>query len=94
MVTNCSWLIDLLLSDLVHFLLISLILGVLATGDCSKNIHVWKPNESDWSVDQRAYIGHTASVEDIQWSPNEPTVRVEKLKEKIQIESTKSNSFS
>ncbi|UJR15351.1 hypothetical protein I4U23_002300 [Adineta vaga] len=48
--------------------------GVLATGDCSKNIHVWKPNETEWLVDQRPYIGHTSSVEDIQWSPNEESV--------------------
>jgi len=48
--------------------------GMLATGDCSKNIHVWKPNESEWLVDQRSYTGHTASIEDIQWSPNESSV--------------------
>jgi ribosome assembly protein RRB1 len=50
--------------------------GVLASGDCSKNIHVWKANDgfTSWSVDQRPYIGHTASVEDIQWSPNEANV--------------------
>ncbi|XP_064478511.1 glutamate-rich WD repeat-containing protein 1-like [Ornithodoros turicata] len=48
--------------------------GVLATGDCTKNIHLWKPQESTWHVDQRAYTAHTASVEDIQWSPNEATV--------------------
>ncbi|CAF1227653.1 unnamed protein product [Adineta ricciae] len=48
--------------------------GVLATGDCSKNIHVWKPTETEWAVDQRPYIGHTSSVEDIQWSPNEQSV--------------------
>ncbi len=48
--------------------------GQLATGDCTKNIHIWKPHESTWMVDQRPYIGHTSSVEDIQFSPNEPTV--------------------
>uniref|UniRef100_A0A131Y3H7 Glutamate-rich WD repeat-containing protein 1 n=2 Tax=Ixodes ricinus TaxID=34613 RepID=A0A131Y3H7_IXORI len=48
--------------------------GVLATGDCNKNIHLWKPHESTWHVDQRAFTGHTASVEDIQWSPSEATV--------------------
>jgi len=48
---------------------------MLATGDCSKNIHIWKPNETEWLVDQRPYIGHTSSVEDIQWSPNEQSVK-------------------
>ncbi|CAF0793822.1 unnamed protein product [Rotaria sordida] len=48
--------------------------GMLATGDCSKNIHIWKPNETEWVVDQRPYVGHTSSVEDIQWSPNEQSV--------------------
>ena len=49
--------------------------GVLATGDCKKNIHIWKPIEGgQWSVDQRPLIGHTASVEDLQWSPNESHV--------------------
>ena len=28
--------------------------GVLATGDCAKNIHTWKPNdEGSWNVDSR-----------------------------------------
>jgi len=53
------------------------ILGVLATGDCSKNIHVWKPTEHDWHVDQRAFTGHTSSIEDIQWSPNEQSVKTD-----------------
>ncbi|RZF48244.1 hypothetical protein LSTR_LSTR006211 [Laodelphax striatellus] len=48
--------------------------GVLATGDCRRNIHVWKPNEGSWTVDQRPLIGHTKSVEDLQWSPNESNV--------------------
>lgn len=51
--------------------------GHLLTGDNSKNIHYWKPIESavvEWSVDQRSYEGHTAAVEDVQWSPNEGSV--------------------
>ncbi|CAF0981742.1 unnamed protein product [Brachionus calyciflorus] len=52
----------------------TLVKGQLATGDCNKNIHIWKMSENSWSVDQRPYIGHTSSVEDIQWSPSEATV--------------------
>ncbi|XP_023209757.1 glutamate-rich WD repeat-containing protein 1-like [Centruroides sculpturatus] len=49
--------------------------GVLATGDCNKNIHLWKPLEGgQWHVDQRAYSAHSQSVEDLQWSPNEANV--------------------
>lgn len=49
--------------------------GVLATGDCRRDIHIWKPNESgSWTVDQRPLVGHTDSVEDLQWSPNEQNV--------------------
>lgn len=29
---------------------------------------------SSWKVDQRSLVGHTASVEDLQWSPNERSV--------------------
>lgn len=50
--------------------------GVLATGDCSRHIHIWTPEENcvSWKVDQRPLIGHVDSVEDLQWSPNEPHV--------------------
>lgn len=48
--------------------------GFLASGDCRKDIHIWKPNEATWIVDQRPLQGHTASVEDLQWSPNERNV--------------------
>ncbi|XP_056641286.1 glutamate-rich WD repeat-containing protein 1 [Diorhabda sublineata] len=49
--------------------------GMLATGDCKRDIHIWKPNNaSSWTVDQRPLVGHTDSVEDIQWSPNEKSV--------------------
>lgn len=50
----------------------SIALQVLATGDCRRDIHIWKPNQAgSWDVDQRPLVGHTSSVEDIQWSPNE-----------------------
>lgn len=49
--------------------------GVLATGDCKKNIHLWTPMEGGtWHVDQKPYNSHTDSVEDLQWSPNEANV--------------------
>jgi hypothetical protein len=36
---------------------------------------MWNPKEGGaWHVDQRPYSGHTSSVEDIQWSPNENNV--------------------
>ncbi|KAJ8915825.1 hypothetical protein NQ315_004638 [Exocentrus adspersus] len=50
----------------------STMLGVLATGDCKRDIHIWQPAEGmTWKVDQRPLVGHTDSVEDLQWSPNE-----------------------
>uniref|UniRef100_A0A1B6H2A8 Glutamate-rich WD repeat-containing protein 1 n=1 Tax=Cuerna arida TaxID=1464854 RepID=A0A1B6H2A8_9HEMI len=49
--------------------------GVLATGDCRRNIHIWQPGDGgNWTVDQRPLVGHNGSVEDINWSPNEPHV--------------------
>lgn len=50
--------------------------GRLLTGDCQKNIHLWTPTDGgSWHVDQRPFVGHTRSVEDLQWSPTEDTVR-------------------
>ena len=49
--------------------------GNLLTGDCKGNIHLWKMHEgSAWVVDQRPFLSHEGSVEDIQWSPNERSV--------------------
>lgn len=48
--------------------------GMLATGDCRRDIHIWTPNNTEWKVDQRPLVGHTDSVEDLQWSPNEKCV--------------------
>jgi len=49
--------------------------GRLLTGDCSKNIYQWSPQQGgSWLVDNVPYHGHTDSVEDLQWSPVEPNV--------------------
>jgi len=49
--------------------------GVLASGDCNKNIHVWRPGTGGtWDISEQAYTSHTRSVEDIRWSPNEKNV--------------------
>ena len=50
--------------------------GKLASGDCKGNIYLWNtPEKNAWVVEPRPFTGHTDSVEDIQWSPNEETVR-------------------
>eukprot|EP00944_MAST-04C_sp_MAST-4C-sp1_P002338 g2338.t1 len=53
--------------------------GRLITGDCDRNIHLFEPlgnaNAPSWSVNgSTPFLGHTASVEDLQWSPTEKTV--------------------
>lgn len=63
--------------------------GRLASGDCNGRIHVWEPDSaaaaaavggggdmgSVWKVDgKKHHSGHSGSVEDLQWSPNEGTV--------------------
>ncbi|KAL1549084.1 hemolysin III domain membrane protein [Salvia divinorum] len=49
--------------------------GRLVSGDCKNHIHLWEPaSESTWNVDSTPFVGHTASVEDLQWNPTEPYV--------------------
>lgn len=46
--------------------------GKLVTGDCKNCIYLWEPtSDATWKVDTNPFIGHTASVEDLQWSPTE-----------------------
>ena len=52
----------------------SMIAGQLVTGDCQRFIYCWQPHESGFTVDKRPYVGHKASVEDLQWSPTESKV--------------------
>ena len=50
--------------------------GRFASGDCSGQLRVWNQRDGalDWAVDAPLAAGHTDSVEDVQWSPTEPTV--------------------
>jgi ribosome assembly protein RRB1 len=50
-------------------------LGRLATGDNDGKIFITTRTESGaWTTDTRPYLGHTSSVEEIQWSPVEKSV--------------------
>ncbi|KAF8395181.1 hypothetical protein HHK36_019123 [Tetracentron sinense] len=52
-----------------------LVPGRLLTGDCKNCIHLWEPtSDGAWNVDTNPFVGHAASVEDLQWSPTEPHV--------------------
>lgn len=36
-------------------------------GDCKNFIHLWEPtSDSTWNIDPKPFVGHTASVEDLQ----------------------------
>ncbi|EPS74400.1 hypothetical protein M569_00353, partial [Genlisea aurea] len=49
--------------------------GRLVSGDCKNCIHLWDPSsDSTWNVDANPFVGHSASVEDLQWSPTESDV--------------------
>ncbi|KAL3633351.1 hemolysin III domain membrane protein [Castilleja foliolosa] len=52
-----------------------LVAGRLVSGDCKNCIYLWEPaSDSSWNIDPNPFAGHTASVEDLQWSPTEPFV--------------------
>ncbi|KAK9275491.1 hypothetical protein L1049_022758 [Liquidambar formosana] len=52
-----------------------LVPGRLVSGDCKNCIHLWEPtSDATWNVDTTPFVGHAASVEDLQWSPTEPHV--------------------
>ncbi|CAM6036599.1 unnamed protein product [Sphagnum compactum] len=47
----------------------------LLSGDCKNAIHLWEPTTGGkWVVENKAFQGHSASVEDLQWSPTEANV--------------------
>ncbi|KAK9724240.1 hypothetical protein RND81_05G057900 [Saponaria officinalis] len=52
-----------------------LVPGRLVTGDCKNSIYLWEPESgTKWNVDKNPFVGHAASVEDLQWSPTEANV--------------------
>ncbi|KAJ7979358.1 putative WD-repeat protein [Quillaja saponaria] len=49
--------------------------GRLVSGDCKNCVYLWEPSSgSTWNIDNTPFVGHKASVEDLQWSPTEPHV--------------------
>lgn len=38
----------------------------LCIGDCQNSIYLWEPESGKWNVDKNPFVGHTASVEDLQ----------------------------
>ncbi|KAK3136053.1 hypothetical protein QOZ80_5BG0427390 [Eleusine coracana subsp. coracana] len=51
-----------------------LVTGRLVSGDCNSCIHLWEPTSSSWNVDAKPFIGHSKSVEDLQWSPTQANI--------------------
>lgn len=52
----------------------SLAEGNLVSGDCAGGIRLTTPTESCFTTSNTNFSGHSASVEDLQWSPTEATV--------------------
>jgi len=48
--------------------------GRLLTGDNDGLIYLTSASGASWSTDTNAFKGHQGSVEEIQWSPSEPSV--------------------
>jgi ribosome assembly protein RRB1 len=49
-------------------------LGRLISGDIKGEIYLTTAQEADFSTDDKPFLGHVGSVEDLQWSPTERTV--------------------
>jgi ribosome assembly protein RRB1 len=48
--------------------------GRFLSGDCNSLIYMYDAHEGHWAADNMPFAGHTASVEDLQWSPSEVEV--------------------
>ncbi|CAL4923985.1 unnamed protein product [Urochloa decumbens] len=48
--------------------------GRLVSGDFNKCIHLWEPTSSNWNIDANPFVGHSNSIEDLQWSPTEANI--------------------
>jgi ribosome assembly protein RRB1 len=48
--------------------------GRLMTGDNDGVIYMTSANGASWATDSKGFRGHQGSVEEIQWSPSEPSV--------------------
>ena len=53
--------------------------GRLVTGDCGNCVYVTRAAEGGWATDPVPFVGHVASVEDLQWSPTETTVSLRQV---------------
>jgi WD40 repeat protein len=61
------------------------VVGALASGDCQGKLHTWAPREGgSWEV-SNAFAGHSASVEDVEWSPTEGTVLASACVDKVRM---------
>jgi ribosome assembly protein RRB1 len=50
--------------------------GRLISGDTANKIYLTQAAGNTFSTEDQAFVGHTASVEDLQWSPTEQDVFV------------------
>ncbi|KAK4708166.1 hypothetical protein R3W88_029091 [Solanum pinnatisectum] len=52
--------------------------GRLLSGDCKNCIYLWEPTSGTWNIDANPFIGHTASVEDLQRNSPSSTIKTHK----------------